>query len=147
MEIRKVQKSELQSLLLLYTQLHDNPMPQIDNMPILLWDNICHDKNYYIIVAVENEKIVASCTLIIIPNLTNQQRSYALIENVITDVKQRGKGKASACMTYAKKIALQNKCYKIMLMTGSKNESTLGFYERAGYDSKEKTAFIQRFNF
>ena len=31
----------------------------------------------------------------------------------------------------------------MMLLTGSKEESTLRFYERAGYNSKDKTAFIQ----
>jgi hypothetical protein len=33
--------------------------------------------------------------------------------------------------------------YKIMLMTGSKKESTLSFYEKAGYNRSDKTAFIQ----
>ena len=31
----------------------------------------------------------------------------------------------------------------MMLLTGSKKESTLKFYERAGYNSSDKTAFIQ----
>jgi len=30
-----------------------------------------------------------------------------------------------------------------MLMTGSKRQSTLRFYERAGYRSDVKTAFLQ----
>lgn len=30
-----------------------------------------------------------------------------------------------------------------MLLTGSKEESTLRFYESAGYNKKDKTAFIQ----
>ena len=30
-----------------------------------------------------------------------------------------------------------------MLLTGSKQESTLRFYEKAGYNCKDKTAFIQ----
>ena len=46
-------------------------------------------------------------------------------------------------MIYAKKIAEQENCYKIMLLTGSKNQKTLRFYEKAGYNSIDKTAFIQ----
>lgn len=34
-------------------------------------------------------------------------------------------------------------CYKMMLLTGSKEKSTLGFYTKAGYNSTDKTAFIQ----
>lgn len=32
---------------------------------------------------------------------------------------------------------------KMMLLTGSKEESTLNFYRNAGYNSSDKTAFIQ----
>jgi hypothetical protein len=31
----------------------------------------------------------------------------------------------------------------MMLLTGSKNENILRFYERAGYNQNDKTAFIQ----
>ena len=31
----------------------------------------------------------------------------------------------------------------MMLLTGSKSGSTLSFYRRAGYNSTDKTAFIQ----
>ena len=34
-------------------------------------------------------------------------------------------------------------CYKMMLLTGSKKPETLHFYEKAGYNSNDKTAFIQ----
>jgi hypothetical protein len=46
-------------------------------------------------------------------------------------------------LKFAKSIAESENCYKIMLMTGSKKESTLNFYKRAGYNDKDKTAFIQ----
>lgn len=77
------------------------------------------------------------------PNLTHGQRPYALIENVVTHEAFRGKGLATACLDYAKKLAIGENCYKIMLLTGSKQESTLNFYRRAGYNSEDKTAFIQ----
>ena len=31
----------------------------------------------------------------------------------------------------------------MMLLTGSKEEATLRFYEKAGYNRKDKTAFVQ----
>ena len=79
----------------------------------------------------------------IIPNLTHNQQPYAFIENVITDLNYRKKGLASACLNYAKEIAVKENCYKMMLLTGSKKESTLNFYEQAGYNRNDKTAFIQ----
>ena len=88
-------------------------------------------------------KIVSSCVCVIVPNLTHNQQSYALVENVVTDEKYRGRGYATACLDYAKEIAMKEKCYKLMLLTGSKEESTLRFYEKAGYNRNDKTAFIQ----
>ena len=87
--------------------------------------------------------IVSSCVCVIIPNLTRGQRPYAFIENVITDEKWRKKGLATACLNYARDIAVNENCYKVMLLTGSKEQSTLDFYERAGYNKNDKTAFIQ----
>ncbi|WP_363292226.1 GNAT family N-acetyltransferase, partial [uncultured Ruminococcus sp.] len=52
-------------------------------------------------------------------------------------------GYATACLNYAREIALRENCYKMMLLTGSKEKSTLDFYEQAGYNRNDKTAFIQ----
>ena len=40
-------------------------------------------------------------------------------------------------------IAENTNCYKMMLLTGSKKEETMNFYGNAGYNSTDKTAFIQ----
>lgn len=89
------------------------------------------------------EVIAASCVCVIIPNLTRGQRPYAFIENVVTASAFRRRGLATACLNYAKDIAVRENCYKMMLLTGSKEEGTLRFYEKAGYNSSDKTAFIQ----
>ena len=142
--IREIVKNDLDGLLQLYTHLHDNPLPAPSPGLSTLWNEILEDENHHIIVATVDGKIVSSCVCVIIPNLTNNQRSYALIENVITHPDYRKRGFAGRCLDYARDIALGKNCYKIMLLTGSKLESTLQFYEQAGYNRKEKTAFIQR---
>ena len=141
--IREIVKNDLDGLLRLYMQLHDNPMPEKTAELLQIWDEIFQDKNHHVIVAVEDGKILSSCVCIIIPNLTHSQRPYALIENVITDEKFRKRGLATQCLNFAKEIALKENCYKMMLLTGSKKKSTLDFYRKAGYNSEDKTAFIQ----
>lgn len=141
--IREITTQDLDGLLQLYTQLHDNPFPEKEQSLYDLWERILADTNHHIIVAEEEGGIVSSCVCIIVPNLTHNQRPYALIENVITDEAYRKKGLASACLNYAREIAKKENCYKIMLLTGSKQDSTLNFYEQAGYNRNDKTAFIQ----
>ncbi|MCL6612592.1 MAG: GNAT family N-acetyltransferase [Peptococcaceae bacterium] len=143
MYICTAEKSDLKALLMLYTQLNENKMPDFDEKLCSLWDSILSDNNYYIIVGKIDNAIISSCTLIIVPNLTHNQRPYALVENVITDEQHRNKGYATEILNYAKQIAVDNHCYKIMLLTGSKKESTLNFYRKAGYNSEDKTGFIQ----
>lgn len=141
--LREIVKEDFDGLMELYMQLHDNAMPKKTPEIIQLWNRILKDKEHHIIIAEEDGKIVSSCVCVIIPNLTHNQRPYAVIENVITDKDYRNKGLATACLNYAKEIAVKEDCYKLMLLTGSKKESTLKFYERAGYNQNDKTAFIQ----
>lgn len=141
--IREIKECDFEGLMTLYTQLHNSILPRKTENIINLWKEILNDRNYHIIVAEEDEKIVSSCVCVIIPNLTHNQQPYALIENVITDEKYRNKGLATQCLDYAKSIALKENCYKLMLLTGSKKESTLNFYRKSGYNSEDKTAFIQ----
>lgn len=141
--IREIQYSDFDGLMTLYMQLHSNPFPEKTPETENLWNKILNDPNHHLIVAEENGKIVSSCVCVIIPNLTHGQQPYAFVENVITDAAYRKQGLATACLNYAKEIAIKENCYKIMLLTGSKDESTLKFYEQAGFNSNDKTAFIQ----
>ncbi len=144
--IREVNRDDLDGLLELYLHLHDKSTPAHDDHLAGTWEQILADDKYHIIVCEEDGKIVSSCTCIIIPNLTRTVRPYALVENVVTHADYRNRGLASKCLAYAKRLAEELNCYKIMLTTGSKDPATLRFYENAGYNSKDKTAFAQWMN-
>jgi GNAT superfamily N-acetyltransferase len=143
LDIREIRKEELKLLLLLYTELHDNPFPLIDDRVLRVWESMQSDPGHHVIGGFLGKELVSSCILLVVPNLTHGQRPYALIENVITAEKARGKGYAGEVLSYARQEAVNANCYKIMLMTGSKKDQTLGFYERNGYNRTDKTAFIQ----
>ena len=135
--VREVEYEDLDGLLELYQHLHDKHLPEHDDHLKKTWEHILNDDNYHIIVYLADGKIVSSCTCIVVPNLTRTVRPYALIENVVTHSDHRKKGYATECLSYAKKIAMGENCYKLMLTTGSKDPATLRFYERAGYSSKD----------
>ena len=141
--VREVYENELQELLELYLHLHESTIPEMTEHLNKTWKNIIHDENHHIIVNIVDNKIVSSCVCVVIPNLTRNIRPYAFIENVVTQQDYRWKGYATECLNYARKIAEEADCYKMMLLTGSKKDSTLRFYERARYNSSDKTAFIQ----
>ncbi len=140
--IREIKSEDYRQLMELYLHLHETDIPDYAAASGT-WEKILADENYHIIVAEEDGKIVSSCTVVIVPNLTRGVRPYARVENVVTHADYRGRGLATACLDRAREIAVNAGCYNIALLTGSKSESTLRFYENAGYKRGEKTGFIQ----
>lgn len=141
--VREVHQTDLKEILQLYLFLHETEVPEESEHLNQTWSKIITDPDHHLIVCEIDGKIVSSCVCVIIPNLTRNVRPYAFIENVVTHKDYRGKGYATDCLNYAKEIAEKNHCYKIMLLTGSKESKTLDFYKNAGYNSSDKTAFIQ----
>ena len=103
MILREAENGDLLPLLELYTHLHGNTMPQIDSGLLALWEGIQKDANHHVIVGVEENALVCSCVLVIVPNLTHGQRPYALIENVITHPDCRNRGYATRALEYARR--------------------------------------------
>ena len=141
--IREAKREDLDALLELYMFLHEDSIPEKNSHLEETWEQIIGDLNHHLIICEVEGKIISSCVCVIIPNLTRNVRPYAFVENVVTHADYRGKGYATECLDFAKKIAEQENCYKMMLLTGSKRPETLRFYEKAGYNSNDKTAFIQ----
>lgn len=118
-------------------------MPEDSEQLQSTWNSIIKDKNHHFIVCKVDGKIVASSVCVIIPNLTRNVRPYTFIENVVTHGDYRGRGYAMACLDYARQIVKDSNCYKMMLLTGSREEITLNYYRNSGYGSSDKIAFIQ----
>ena len=143
--MRELHTSELDALLELYTHLHaaDDPLP--DRCEISsTWATIQRDPNLKCFGFFVDQRLVASCTLSITPNLTRGCRPYAVIENVVTHTEYRRRGYGRSIVKQALKDAWACNCYKAMLLTGSKREETYRFYESAGFDRNAKQAFLAK---
>lgn len=146
-EVRLIKEDELEQLLLLYEDLiPEDPKLKIDSALKNHWNEILSDPNIFYLGIKADDKIVSSCNITIIKNLTRSARPYGLIENVITHPDYRNRGLGTMLLKEAVEIARQHNSYKVMLMTSRKDEKTLRFYENAGFDKGEKTAFIVRIN-
>lgn len=141
--IREAIFEDLPQILELYLHLHETAVPEESENLCCAWQKIMSDDNHHLVVCEVDGKIVSSCVCVIIPNLTRGVRPYAFVENVVTRAEYRGKGYATACLNYAKELARKENCYKMMLLTGSKSPETMAFYQNAGYNCTDKTAFIQ----
>ena len=88
--------------------------------------------------------VVASTYLNVIPNLSRSASPYAVIENVVVEESRRGTGLGRQIMADTLRAAWDAGCYKAMLMTGSRNPATHGFYRACGFSPDIKTAYLAR---
>lgn len=145
MEIRTLGFDDLDALLALYRHLNpdDQPLPA---RPVVeaAARQLLGEPAWRVYGGFEGGELVSSCTLVRVPNLTRGCASYGLIENVVTDAAHRGRGHGRALLAQALGDAWAAGCYKVMLLTGRKDEAVYRFYEGAGFDRHGKQAFIAR---
>ena len=142
MHIRKLNTEDLEELLTLYTHLHTEA-PAAPERTKEVWNAICENPDTYYFGAFE-ERLVSSCNLTITPNLTRGCRPFALVENVITHPDFRRHGYGRAVLNAALEEAKIQDCYKVMLLSGRKDEAVFRFYESVGFDRDAKKGFVIR---
>ncbi|MCL2764645.1 MAG: GNAT family N-acetyltransferase [Treponema sp.] len=138
-------KDDLIGILELYKQLGDNNGSLFGIYEAYkIWD-IIEKNNIKYFFAKENEKIIGSLYICIIPNLTFNGKSIGFIENVIIDQNYRQKGIGKKLMEMAVEYAKENNCYKVVLQSGIKRLEAHKFYENIGFNGSSKKAFELRF--
>ena len=145
MQIRLLETQDLESLLHLYTHLHetDDPLPDGNELAAVWAEALANPRCRYYGGFVTGQ-LVASCTIMVIPNLTRGARPYGLIENVVTHRDHRNQGHGKALLAQALDFGWSQSCYKVLLMTGRKGAATQHFYEGAGFDAQAKKAFVMK---
>jgi GNAT superfamily N-acetyltransferase len=144
MKFRQAIRSDLPGIFCLYKDLNPDDPPLQPDKANIIWDIIEQNNLIRYFVATDNDTIVASCTIAIIPNLTRSGRPYAVIENVITKSEFRKQGIGRGIINTAVEFAKQNECYKVILLSSVKRTEAHEFYEAIGFDGKSKRGFELR---
>lgn len=145
MNIRPLTSNDLSALLELYQHLHVTDSTLADASEIdSVWSEIMSSQRLRYFGGFFAGNLVSSCTISVIPNLTRGCRPYGVIENVVTHSAYRRRGCGAAILQAALTHAWSVGCYKVMLLTGRKDEATLRFYQSAGFNPNEKQAFIAK---
>ena len=135
-------KKDILGILELYKELNpDDPLLDTDKAT-LVWDKINKSGIIKYIVLEEQNVIISTCSIVVIPNFTRGARAYAVLENVITKKEHRNKGYGKLLIAKAIEHAKENNCYKIMFLSGVKRTEAHRFYERLGFNRHEKVGFV-----
>lgn len=139
-EFRAAGTGDLDGILALYGQLHPADPPVRDARAVFA--SILNAPGLRLFVLEDGAALVATTYLNLVPNLTRGGSPYGVIENVVVDEARRGTGLGKQIMAQTLQAAWDAGCYKVMLQTGSRRESTHAFYRRCGFDPGEKTAYV-----
>jgi GNAT superfamily N-acetyltransferase len=143
MVVRALVHSDLSPLLVLYADLirNDAPLPGPAVVEAVWSESLANPRMRHF-GGFDGTDLVAACTICVVPNLTRACRPYALIENVVTAATHRRKGWGRAVLSEALGFAWSQKCYKVMLLSGRKDEGVLRFYESVGFNPDDKRGFV-----
>jgi GNAT superfamily N-acetyltransferase len=144
MPVREAKGQDFPGVMRLYRQLQPDDPVLTDGRDEAAFHRILETPGLTIFVLESDSRIVATCYLNVIPNITRSARPYAIIENVVTDEDLRGQGCGKLVLEHALSAAWAEGCYKAMLQTGSKRESTHSFYRSCGFSADDKTGYVAR---
>ncbi len=108
------------------------------------FEAIVRDANITLVVAVEADRVVGCLQLCILPGLSSQGASRALIEDVRVAIDRRSRGIGEQLLQWAIAEARSRRCNLVELMTHQSRTDAQRFYERLGF-AKSHFGMVMRF--
>lgn len=119
----------------------EDPMPQVYYDA---FDKIARDPNLTLVVAEDAGRVVGCLQLCILPGLSSQGASRALVEDVRVASDLRSKGIGEQLLRWAIAQARAKPCTLIELLTHNSRVDAQRFYERLGF-ARSHTGMVIRF--
>jgi GNAT superfamily N-acetyltransferase len=141
--VRPVGPYDLDDLLKLYADLNPADTRPSEEVAKTRFREMLEHPGLTVFGVFVEGRLVASCVLHVLPNLTRGGAPYALIENVVADERERRQGHGRRVVRAAADAAFAAGCYKVMLLTGRTDPGVYRFYESCGF-RQSKTGFEMR---
>jgi GNAT superfamily N-acetyltransferase len=134
MHIRTATPADLPALLHLLAQLNETPQPLSDAHRKAFDDVAADPRQRLCVVEDASGALVATATLVVVPNIGHGGRPWAIVENVVVDEPARGRGIGEMLMAHIIEQARAAGCYKVALTSRKVRTGAHRFYERIGFE-------------
>jgi GNAT superfamily N-acetyltransferase len=141
-EFRPATSADLSGILALLRELNPEDPELAPSESAGIWTEILGNPRIRYLVAVDSGKVVGTCHVLVVPNLTRSGRPYALVENVVVDGAHRRRGIGRSLMDLAVDFAKSMHCYKVMIQSSAKRSEAHAFYQDLGFDCEAKRSFV-----
>jgi len=98
-----------------------------------IWQKMTEYPYYKVFVVEDQQRITATCSLIIIDNLGHIGAKLAVAESMIVNQDCQGRGIGRKLMEFILDKAKEENCYKLMLSSNKKRIEAHQFYEQLGF--------------
>lgn len=147
MEIRKAVRSDLESIIGMLADDELGKKREDFKIPLPesytnAFKKIDSDDGQYLMVVEENDQVIGTFQLSIIPYLTYQGRSRAQMEAVRVHKDFRGKGLGKKMLEWCINFSREKNCHVLQLTTDKLRPDAIRFYKSFGFiDSHEGMKF------
>ncbi len=117
---------------LAYTNLISQLTTQYKSYEHSIYVNMINGMNFneFIYFLEINNDIIGTIKIIVEKKFYNEESFVAHIEDVVIDLKYRGKGYGKKIIEFGESICREKQCYKVLLYCSDHN---LTFYEKCGF--------------
>ena len=141
--VRNATEADLPRLVELLAQLsldapREDPAPPPPETYRSAFREIEADPRQRLLVVEAQGRVLATATLIVIPNLSHGGRPYAIVENVVVDAASRSSGHGELLLRHVIEEARRAGCYKLSLTSNKRRKDAHRFYERLGFQATQE---------
>lgn len=143
MEIRTIQRNELDQLCRLYDQL----VPGDYNYEAMcrVYDTICDNSDFHLVGVFKGDELIATATLTRCLDLTGDSRFYYSMENFVVAEAHRRKGAGSALMAYLENYVMAHNGRYMNFTSSAARTEAHQFYSKMGYSPDYVKGFKKTF--
>lgn len=142
--VRRAEARDLAGVLALYRELRPQDPELAPEAAEAAYQLLLARDDVHLLVCALDGQLVATCMLVLIPNLASGARPLALIEHVVTLSAQRGRGYARLVLQAALDLAWSQRCCKVMLLSGVQRTEVHRLYTSLGFVGDTERGFVAK---
>ncbi|MEU6088653.1 GNAT family N-acetyltransferase [Streptomyces sp. NPDC047085] len=141
LEIRRATEDDVPAIV---AMLADDPLGAQRESPddltpyLAAFKRLETDPNQHLVVAVREDRVIGTLQLTLVPGLSHQGATRAIVEAVRIHADERGSGLGSELVRWAIDTARRLDCHLVQLTSDKSRTDAHRFYERLGFTASHE---------
>ena len=139
---RLARLDDLPSLIALFEVSEVSAVAQPQKRAEGIWQRTLAQPGVNVFVSDNQNRIAATCMLVVAPNLLRKGRNHGFLENVVTHPELRGRGHGKAVIHAALAHAWMEDCHHVLMQSGRADPRVHRFYEGLGFQPGIRIGYV-----